>query len=412
MSPTDKWFDREAGAADPGDPASTVVEAPTPADPSDRQAVADERAARSLRRPSGRNRVLTILGGLVLVLVIAAGGGWLWLQGQLDPSGPPGEDVKLDVPEGATAGPIADLLDSEGVIPNGTVFELYVRYRSVDTADWQAGPHVFQLNSSVDEAIAVLDRGPGLDDIPVVTLPEGLSVFASAGLPVPGPVVDRIVDPVQGLGLDQAEVMDVLLSGEVRSSYLPRRQDNLEGLLFPETYRLEDGEGAPEIIEKMVVEMDTVLDEVGYRDATERIRTATDGALELSPYEVLIVASLIERESLVPSERAMVARVIYNRLEADNPLGIDATTVYALGRPIETQADIDIDSPYNTRNRQGLPPTPIAIPGRASLEAALNPAAGDWFYYVLEDAEGNHFFTADESEFIDKANECRDKGLC
>jgi UPF0755 protein len=403
MSPKDRWFDPEVGTAPSTEAAPAPAAPPVPG---------DEQALHPLRQTSRRNRVLAILVGLLLVLGIAAGGGWLWLQGQLDPSGPPGAEVVLDVPTGATGGAIADLLDAEGVIPSGTVFDLWVRYRSVDTADWQAGLHTFRLNSSVDEAIAVLDAGPGVDITPVVTLPEGLSVFARAGLPTPGPVVNRIVDPAAGLGLEEDEVMEVLLSGEVRSNYQPRGQGNLEGLIFPETYRLEDGEGASELIAKMVREMDLVLDETGYDGATGRIRDATDGALDLSPYEVLIVASLIERESRVPSERAMVARVIYNRLEANNPLGIDATTVYALGRPIETQADIDIDSPYNTRNRQGLPPTPIAIPGRASLEAALNPAEGDWFYYVLEDAEGNHFFTADESEFINKANECRDKGLC
>ena len=133
----------------------------------------------------------------------------------------------------------------------------------------------------------------------------------------------------------------------------------------------------------------------------------------LTPYEVLIVASLIEEETKVDAERAQVARVIYNRLSQGIPLGIDATSRYEAELAGRDREDIDFesDSPYNTRRIAGLPPTPIAAPGRASIEAALNPADGPWIYYVLEDAEGNHFFTDSNSEFLAAKERCRDAGL-
>jgi UPF0755 protein len=133
----------------------------------------------------------------------------------------------------------------------------------------------------------------------------------------------------------------------------------------------------------------------------------------LTPYEVLIVASLIEEETKVDSERPMVARVIYNRLSQGIPLGIDATSRYEAELAGRDREDLDFesDSPYNTRRIAGLPPTPIASPGRASIAAALSPAEGPWTYYVLEDAEGNHFFTDSNSEFLAAKERCREAGL-
>ena len=159
------------------------------------------------------------------------------------------------------------------------------------------------------------------------------------------------------------------------------------------------------VLETMVAQLDTVMTELDVASAQER--------LNLTPYEVLIVASLIEEETKVDAERPMVARVIYNRLIQGIPLGIDATSRYEAELAGRDREDLDFesDSPYNTRRIAGLPPTPIASPGRASIDAALNPADGPWIYYVLEDAEGNHFFTDSDSEFIEAKNRCREAGL-
>jgi UPF0755 protein len=162
----------------------------------------------------------------------------------------------------------------------------------------------------------------------------------------------------------------------------------------------------------MVERFDEIATEAGIGEATERISQATGGEVELTPYEAIIVASLIERESQVPEERAKVARVIYNRLAQGMPLGIDASLNYALGRPATTQSQLATDSPYNLREVAGLPPTPIAVPGRAALEAAVAPVPGDWLYYVLADESGRHTFTDTYEEFLDAKAECQAAGLC
>ena len=136
--------------------------------------------------------------------------------------------------------------------------------------------------------------------------------------------------------------------------------------------------------------------------------------LGVNPYEVLIVASLIEEEAALDEERAKIARVIYNRLDRSIPLGIDATIVYALGGDRElTLSDLAVDSPYNTRLVSGLPPTPISAPGRASIEAALQPAQGDWLYYVRTDESGvgSHTFTVTQEDFNEAVLICIERDL-
>jgi UPF0755 protein len=155
----------------------------------------------------------------------------------------------------------------------------------------------------------------------------------------------------------------------------------------------------------MVAQLDSTMTDLNVASAHERFN--------LTPYEVLIVASLIQEETKVPEEGPKVAQVIYNRLRQGIPLGIDATSRYEAVLEGRDRGDVDFtsDSPYNTRRQQGLPPTPIAAPGRASIEAALNPEDGPWIYYVLEDAEGHHFFTDSDNEFINAKKRCHDKGL-
>ena len=134
-----------------------------------------------------------------------------------------------------------------------------------------------------------------------------------------------------------------------------------------------------------------------------------------SAYDVLKVASLAERETGQPEEeRGQIARVIYNRLDAGEPLGIDASVLYGLGRDAGelTRSDLDTDTPYNTRLNAGLPPTPIGLPSRAALEAAINPADGDWFYYVLVSNDPpTHLFTDSYSEFQEAKAQAQEDGV-
>ena len=173
----------------------------------------------------------------------------------------------------------------------------------------------------------------------------------------------------------------------------------IEGFLFPATY-----EFTPKTTAKMLVADQLAFFDDNWAKVDQRFAKKKN----LTPYDVLIIASMVEKETIAPDERPKVAAVIYNRLKAGMPLGIDATIRYGLGVP-GTEAlrvsQLESDSPYNTRNRTGLPPTPIANPGLASMQAAAHPAKVNYLFFVRKPDRVHHFFTASESEFYAKACE-------
>lgn len=177
------------------------------------------------------------------------------------------------------------------------------------------------------------------------------------------------------------------------------KRRGVEGFLFPALY-----EFTPETTGATLVR--SQLDAFADRWRTVDLRTARRRGR--TPYDVLMIASMIEREVVAPEERRLVSAVIYNRLERDMVLGIDATLRYGLGipgtRPL-TRAHLASKSPYNTRRFKGMPPTPIGNPGLASIRAATRPARVDYLYYVRKPDGIHHFFTADEDEFCRKARE-------
>jgi len=349
----------------------------------------------TLRRESSRGRrVLMVVGGVALVLVLALGGAAYWVSGQIDPSGGPGEVVELEIPEGATSDDIGKLLADEGIITSDFVWDWYLRVNG--GGPFQAGLYELPRNSAMGEVVDLLSAGPRPPEERSFTVPEGLTIPE---------IVARLADPERGLGFDAATLQQLLDSGQVRSAYQPADQPSNEGILFPETYRVAAEADELAVLQQMVGLLDATMAELGVESAQERFN--------LTPYEVLIVASLIEEETKVDAERPQVARVIYNRLREGIPLGIDATSRYEAEIEGRSREDIDFesDSPYNTRKVAGLPPTPIASPGRASIAAALEPADGPWIYYVLQDADGNHLFTESYNEFLAAKERCADLGL-
>jgi len=343
---------------------------------------------------SGRRRWPIVLLVLFLVFAILAVTAVVMVQRQIDPPGPPGEPAALVIPEGSTSDDIGALLASEGVISSAMAWDWYLRIKG--GGPFQAGTYELATNSAIPDVIDVLDAGPAPIEERAFTVPEALT------LPE---ILDRLADPEKGLGFDRAVLQQLMDSGQIRWSGQPADQPSNEGILFPETYRIDAGADEQAVLLKMVAQLEAVMTELNVASAQERFN--------LTPYEVLVVASLIEEETKVDAERSQVARVIYNRLSQGIPLGIDATSRYEAELAGRDRGDIDFesDSPYNTRKNAGLPPTPIAAPGRASIEAALNPADGPWIYYVLEDSEGNHFFTESSSEFIEAKQRCHDAGL-
>ncbi|MFL6204009.1 MAG: endolytic transglycosylase MltG [Acidimicrobiales bacterium] len=347
------------------------------------------------RRSSSGCRRLAIAGvAVLLVLVLAAGAGAVWVQRQIDPPGEPGDTEQLVIPEGSTSDDIGALLASEDIISSELVWEWYLRING--GGPFQAGTYELAKRMAIGDVIDVLGDGPAAPEERTFTIPEALTLKE---------ILDRLADPDKGLGLDRDALQQLMDSGQIRWSGQPADQPSNEGILFPETYRVPADVDEKAVLQKMVGQLESVTTELDVASAQQRFN--------LTPYEVLTVASLIEEETKVDSERSQVARVIYNRLSQGIPLGIDATSRYEAVLAGRDRSDVDFDStsPYNTRKNAGLPPTPIASPGRASIEAALNPAEGPWIYYVLEDAEGHHFFTDSNSEFIAAKARCRENGL-
>ena len=179
------------------------------------------------------------------------------------------------------------------------------------------------------------------------------------------------------------------------------KRRNLEGFLFPATYDFLRQTTSQQLVRAQLDAFDSNWKKVDLRAARK---------VHLTPYDVLIIASLVEKEALAPDERPKIARVIYNRLKAGMNLGIDATTRYGLhvpGTQPLRESQIQSNNPYNTRNPNvtGLPPTPIANPGLASMQAAAHPAPGKWLYFVRKPDKVHHYFTADYNDFLNHARE-------
>ena len=174
---------------------------------------------------------------------------------------------------------------------------------------------------------------------------------------------------------------------------------SIEGFLFPATYEFT----------KLTSSARLVRDQLrAFRRNWRKVDLRYARSKNLTPYDVLIIASMIEKETVAPDERRLVAAVVYNRLRNRMPLGIDATIRY--GRDVPgteplKESDLESNDPYNTRNRLGLPPTPISNPGLASMRAAANPARVDYLYFVRKGESNRHFFTASQSEFCQKSLE-------
>jgi UPF0755 protein len=252
-------------------------------------------------------------------------------------------------------------------------------------------------------------RTPPSQTFTKVTFPEGFTI-AKMGA--------RLEQRVPRLSASDFGVAATL--GNVRSTLLPDEQNSLEGLLFPDTYQVSNDETATQLVQRMVALTERVA---GQENMVEKAYK-----LGLSSYQALVVASLIEREAKVPEDRAKIARVIYNRLALGMPLQIDAAVRYQQDPKAPFSELVAIDTPYNTYLHIGLPPTPIANPGRASIQAALNPVAnpslGDpickdvpvkstclYLYYVVSDADGHHVFAATEAQHEVNVQRARDLGL-
>jgi len=342
---------------------------------------------------STRRKVGILILSILTVLLLLATVVGLWAHRQLFPDSTNTNEIVLDIPTGSSTNSIADLLEKKGVIGNAFLFKLYVRWKGA--GPFKAGSYRLRAHAQADDVVHTLEAGPLPPPTKRFTVPPGLNVRQ---------IPAQVVKDVPTLSVDKLN--QAMTDGRTKSLFQPAGQ-GIEGFLFPDTYDIAEGADEHAVVQTMVSQFDKVASQVGLQDAPARVG--------VTPYEAVIVASLVEEEAKVDEDRPKIARVIYNRLLQGVPLGVDATLCYLKDeRPcVLRESDLASTSPYNTRVNTGLPPTPIANVSQASLEAALNPDSGNELYYVLDPnlPPGHHFFTASASEFEAAKARCRAAGL-
>jgi UPF0755 protein len=370
-TPEQDFWDEDP--AEPPEPPPTPPDRATPSPPS------QSRGPRPPRPGSGlltalRHHPFRVVGAVATVFL-------LWFSFALfqpfhgDGSG----RVVVTIPKGASVSEVGDILAEDGVVSSSTLFQIRTSIAG-KRSDLYPGRFVLAKDMSYGSAIDALSTAP-LKKVAAITIPEGYSRAQAA------PLAEEV--GLQGNYLDAS----------VRSRYLDpahyggKDAKNLEGFLFPDTFELKPEAPVADLVQLQLEDFKRRIKGVDMSYAKKK---------NLTVYDVVTIASMVEREAMVDKERPLVAAVIYNRLHEGMPLGIDATTRFATGNyedPL-TESELAVDSPYNTRTHAGLPPGPIDSPGLASIEAAAHPAKVDYLFYVVKPgACGEHAFSSNEAEF-------------
>ncbi|WP_051515379.1 endolytic transglycosylase MltG [Candidatus Blastococcus massiliensis] len=345
--------------------------------------------SRRKRRPWAVLLSLLVIGGLVVGIVLGVQA-LMGLMTAEDYTGEGTGTVEIRVSEGDTLTDIARTLAEADVIASTGPFVDAAEDRPEATGI-QPGRYGLRQQMSGAAALDLLLSNESRL-LSRVTIPEGLTVART---------LERLATET-GRPIEEFEAA----AADIPALGLPAYANGqLEGYLFPATYDVDPEDTPAQLLRSMVQQFTTV--------ATGLQLEQRAAAVGRTPAEIVTVASMIQSETRLDSERPDVAQVIYNRLGQGIPLGIDATLAFALSKSGNdlTVTDLRTDGPYNTRTRTGLPPTPISSPGEASLEAALTPSSGNLLYYVLESADGTHFFTADYAEFQAARQRCAAAGL-
>ncbi len=293
--------------------------------------------------------------------------------------------VEVTIPKGSSVGEVGDLLEKKGVISNSTLFQIRVTLDGKRSSLF-AGKFTLAKDMSYGAAIDALTEEPNPNEqtkpgIVTVTIPEGQS----------RPITAKLVaeDGIKGNYL-KATKKSKYLNPE---KYGGKNVKSLEGFLFPDTWELKTKQPVSDLVQLQLEDFKRKIKKVDMKYANSK---------NLTIFDVVTIASMVEREAGVPKQRKLVASVIYNRLREGMTLGIDSTIRFATGnyeKPL-TQSQLEIESPYNTRTHAGLPPGPINSPGLAAIQAAAHPAKTDYLFYVNNPNSCNELtFTKTEAEF-------------
>ena len=367
--------------------ASRGAHSPRPYAPSSYSSATHSRSAARRRPQQQRRSKAPVIAAIVSLLAIAVIAYFFVVPAiksifvpQQEQTVAAGQDVSITIPEGASGDDIASILSKNHVIENPKDYYAAV---AKEGAEMSLKPGDYALKTGMDAVDVVRQLVAGPNSGAVLTIQEGLTLKQTA----------ERVEAAYGISKDE------FLAQAKASKYADdypflegAYNDSLEGYLYPKTYTFTGAPSADDIIRKL-------LDQFVSETASLNLDKGANG---LSAQQIVTMASLIERETAVDSERPTIASVIYNRLDADMPLQIDAAIVYARGggNQAVTYSDLEIDSPYNVYKNYGLTPGPICSPSISSIKAALNPDKTDYLYYVASAAgDGTHKFSSDYEQF-------------
>lgn len=401
-----------------GDPVTVDEIALSPASPDqpitdeDIHHVIAERRARMganglpSRLASEHNPVLMIIGALaavmLLIIVVVA----FWADGAINPGGKPGSVVTVTIPPGSSSADIGHILDKDGVIHSGSLFPYYVKLNG--GASLLPGTYQMPKNEKYGSVINILKKGPQIVTQSLV-VPDGDNIFQVA----------QAVSKLHVVHISAKNFLQVASSGQVTSPYQPPGSKSLEGLLYPATYTIRSTDSPTKILQQMVNAFDNYAQQANLAGGA--------AAVGMSPYQVIEVASMVEKEAPGPAANepaapAQIASVIYNRVKQQMALGIDSTLAYGLevGNPDlppgtaqqQAAANPHMNNPYNTRATPGLPPTPIASVSLDSLRAAAAPAPTNFLYYAVTGPNGYTSFATTAAQFNQIQAQCKQSGNC
>lgn len=354
----------------------------------------------SAKRPENRRikpYVMAALAVVALLVVIATVMAYLNSRSQDNAqtaSITAGEHIKITIPSGANAARIAQLLVQERVISDGKAFLSAIQKQDV-ASKIKSGTYELVAGSDYQQLIDRLIQGPNSSENALI-VPEGFTV-------------DKLADLVsQQFGISR----DDFLAQAKASNYVDEfpflkdaQNDSLEGFLWPKTYDFSSTTPTSDaIIKLMLTQYKTETANLDFEGAQQNIKQQY--GITMSRYDFIKLASIIEKEALIDEDRPLIASVMFNRLKADMPLQSDATMGYVTKGKVTPQ-DLKSDSPYNTQNKKGFPPTPICSPGIASLSAAMLPATTDNYYFWITKDE--HKFSKTYDEHLQAIKEAKEK---
>lgn len=329
-----------------------------------------------------------LIGAALLVAALAVAALLIWqsMQRYLQAPMAIDGDYALTIDRGATLGQVVDRLVADGVTDAGYWLLLEAR-RSATASRIKAGDYTLRAGMTPTDALRMFVAGDV--DLERLTVIEGWTAAQAIALTISHPAIDNDLPAVPGKRADGSDWLDA--NGHAAlAGLLGITEPNIEGWLFPDTYQFARGTRASALLRQMHAQMSLRLERAWQTQGP-------DSVLD-TPYEALILASIVEKETGRDDERARIAGVFERRLARAMRLQTDPTVIYGIGADYDgdiRRRDLQADTPYNTYRIDGLPPTPIALPGEASLRAVMDPADGDALFFVATgDADGSHHFSS------------------